>query len=240
VGRGTRRFIENGRKNDGSDTFVRRSQARASENFGEANESTPTKREKSQIQWRMTRAKTIVSLNNMLSYGSRFLFRRVTSRTRSSQSFLKEERIFPSGIRHLSSKQKEDGQDAAKNKTEEDSLKETIRKMQEGDKKTFDGNAEMDEKFDGFLRSAAGTWSTLSEEVGKTWGELLKSGERKSINKKIAHPEDTVEGEAEYTGPVEIMVIDESEHYTAWERMQKRLTEAPIISGKLCSWCFLF
>jgi hypothetical protein len=41
-----------------------------------------------------------------------------------------------------------------------------------------------------------------------------------------------MEGEAECTGTVDIMVIDESEHLTAWERMQKRLKDAPIISGK--------
>jgi hypothetical protein len=28
------------------------------------------------------------------------------------------------------------------------------------------------------------------------------------------------------------MMIDESEHLTAWERMQKRLAEAPIIQGR--------
>jgi hypothetical protein len=27
-------------------------------------------------------------------------------------------------------------------------------------------------------------------------------------------------------------LIDESEHLTAWERMQKRLAEAPIIQGR--------
>jgi hypothetical protein len=103
--------------------------------------------------------------------------------------------------------------------------------MQQGAKSKYLDD-DKDAQFDGFLRSAAGTWSSFSEEVGKTWGELLKSGERKSINKKLKHPEDTMEGEAEYTGTVDIMVIDESEHLTAWERMQKRLKDAPIISGK--------
>lgn len=103
--------------------------------------------------------------------------------------------------------------------------------MKEG--KDSKGDDNMDEQIDGFMRSAAGKWSTFTEEVEKTWGELLRAGEAKSINKKIRHPEDTAEGEAEYTGSLEIMVIDESEHLTAWERMQKRLTEAPIISGKM-------
>ena len=82
------------------------------------------------------------------------------------------------------------------------------------------------------MRKASDFWSTATEEVGKTWEELLRSGERKDINKKIGRPQDTVDGDEEYTGPVSIMVIDESENLTAWERMQKRLTEAPVIQGK--------
>jgi len=110
-------------------------------------------------------------------------------------------------------------------------LEDTVRRMRKEGKATDD--EELDPRLDDFLRKASDTWSTLSDEVGKAWGELLASGERKDINKKLLHPEDTVEGEAEYTGPVDIMVIDESEHLTAWERMQRRLTEAPIISDIL-------
>jgi hypothetical protein len=169
---------------------------------------------------------SICKIKMLSSSAQRVLARRVASQARTSRLF--EERSATFGIRQWSSKQKDDDEEPAK---AEESLKDTVRKMQQGDKaKTSDDN--MDAQFDGFLRSAAGTWSSFSEEVGKTWDELLKSGERKSINKKLNHPEDTMEGEAEYTGTVDIMVIDESEHLTAWERMQKRLTDAPIISGK--------
>lgn len=158
----------------------------------------------------------------------RALARRVALRARNSSAF--ETRASTFGIRQSSSKAKDDEKEPEKI----DSLKDTVRKMQQGNKsKTSENN--LDDQFDGFLRSAAVTWSSFSEEVGKTWDDLLRSGERKSINKKIKHPEDTTEGEAEYTGTVEIMVIDESEHLTAWERMQKRLTEAPIISGRILS-----
>lgn len=61
---------------------------------------------------------------------------------------------------------------------------------------------------------------------------MVQSNERKSINKKI-HPTETEGGDAPYTGPVELMIIDPSEQLTAWERMQKRLTEAPIIQQML-------
>ena len=125
---------------------------------------------------------------------------------------------------------------ASKNDNKE-SLEDTVKRMKKESKsKNADGGDDgFDPQIDGFLRKATETWSAFTEEVGKTWGELLKAGERKDINKKIAvnHPHDTVEGDAEYTGSVEIMVIDESEHLTAWERMQKRLTEAPIISDIL-------
>ncbi len=129
-------------------------------------------------------------------------------------------------VRHWSAKvdtneKKDDGEN-------KESLQDTVRRMQGKEGSSEDPNIQLD----GALRKAADVWSTFSEEVGKAWNELLKSGERKDINKKLIHPEDTTEGEAPYTGSVQIMVIDESEHLTAWERMQRRLTDAPIISGE--------
>jgi hypothetical protein len=112
---------------------------------------------------------------------------------------------------------------------QEESLKDTVRKM--GGKQTLQNDNNVDPRIHELKEKASSFWSSFTEEVGKAWQELLKSGERKDINKKIRHPEDTLEGEKPYTGPVEIMVIDESEHLTAWERMQKRLTDAPIIQG---------
>ena len=171
----------------------------------------------------------------MFSQGQRLLAKRLSYQIRAGSSrmriiephdaFL---RSTPSAIRHLSTKQQQDGEKQQEEKSKE-SLEDTVKRMQ-GDKKNDDDA--LDPRLDGFFRSASESWSTFSEELGKTWKELLKSGERKDINKKLLHPEDTVEGEAEYTGPVEIMVIDESEHLTAWEKMQRRLTDAPIIQGK--------
>jgi hypothetical protein len=85
-------------------------------------------------------------------------------------------------------------------------------------------------------------WDKVKIEVDKTWHELVTAGKPKDINKKI-HPVETEEGNKEYTGSVEIMLIDESEHLTAWERMQRRLEESPIIQGMcvtqhLSSRCF--
>ena len=86
--------------------------------------------------------------------------------------------------------------------------------------------------FQAWQIQAADTWDSFRAEVSSAWQDMVQSNERKSINKKI-HPTETEGGDAPYTGPVELMIIDPSEQLTAWERMQKRLTEAPIIQQML-------
>jgi len=127
--------------------------------------------------------------------------------------------------------EKEDGT----SKKEGETLEETVKRMQREEGASDEKSSSFDPQLEGFMRTAMQGWSKFRDEVGDTWEELLKTGERKDINKKIHihHPEDTAEGDQEYTGPVSIMVIDESENLTAWERMQKRLTDAPIISDIL-------
>ena len=126
---------------------------------------------------------------------------------------------------------KEDAADDKKKESFEDMLN---RMESEGNTAEKKEGSTSDSQWDtdSMLRRVSRTFASFTDEVSATWQDLLKSGERKDINKKIHQPEATAEGEAEYTGPVEIMVIDESENLTAWERMQRRLTEAPIIQGK--------
>mmetsp|Transcript_20713 Transcript_20713/g.48031 ORF Transcript_20713/g.48031 Transcript_20713/m.48031 type:complete len:395 (+) Transcript_20713:60-1244(+) len=112
-------------------------------------------------------------------------------------------------------------------KKENESFQETVNRL-----RGEEANSSSEESATEFRRNVSGIWSTVSNEVGLAWQELVNSGERKSINKKI-HPVATAAGEAPYTGPVDIMVIDPSENLTAWERMQKRLTDAPIIQDML-------
>lgn len=110
-----------------------------------------------------------------------------------------------------------------------ESLKDTVNRLKD------DKNAADDQQKiipDDFIANLADRWAGFTSELGNTWQELLRSGERKDINKKI-HPVATTEGDKPYDGTVEIMVIDESENLTAWERMQKRLTDAPIIQDLL-------
>jgi len=121
------------------------------------------------------------------------------------------------------------------NKNNNENLRETLNRIRGNS-----GSQENDDQAGGsqneFFQRAAKGWSYFSEELSNTWQELLQSNQRKNINKKIHHMP-TKEGDstsaASYDGPLEIMVIDESENLTAWERMQKRLTEAPIIQGMM-------
>jgi import inner membrane translocase subunit TIM44 len=79
-----------------------------------------------------------------------------------------------------------------------------------------------------------GAWDAFSSEVRLAWKELLESGRARDINKKIKvlHPVERSDA-GEYTGPLDLVVIDPSENLTAWERMQKRLSDTPIIAGMI-------
>jgi import inner membrane translocase subunit TIM44 len=118
----------------------------------------------------------------------------------------------------------------ASNETKGDSLRDTVNRLKKEGK---DDEEKSTSNNNDIMRTLAEKWAVFSDEVGKTWQELLASGERKSINKKLIHPHETPGGDEPYNGPVEIMVIDESEHLTAWERMQKRLAQAPVIQDIL-------
>lgn len=134
---------------------------------------------------------------------------------------------------------------SADNKKEHDdeqpSLKETLNRMKNSNKvddnidpnkKNDQGSAAEGFDYQAMMSRAADIWDSFQGEVSSAWNDIVQSNERKSINKKI-HPTETPGGDAPYTGPVDIMVIDPSERLTAWERMQKRLTEAPIIQQML-------
>ena len=118
------------------------------------------------------------------------------------------------------------------NKEEKESLQDTINRIKNEGKQTNE-HEQSTTTFDqnDIFRKAADFVGSFQEEVSKTWRDLVQSGGAKDINKKI-RPTETVEGAVEYTGPVEIMIINPSENLTAWQRMQKRLTDAPIIQSK--------
>mmetsp|Transcript_8313 Transcript_8313/g.10898 ORF Transcript_8313/g.10898 Transcript_8313/m.10898 type:complete len:404 (+) Transcript_8313:77-1288(+) len=115
---------------------------------------------------------------------------------------------------------------AAEGGKKNESFEETINRLR-GEEGSNSGSSTSD-----FQRRLADMWGNAKDEVSLAWKELVESEQRKSINKKI-HPVATNVGDKPYTGPVEVMVIDPSEQLTAWERMQKRLTDAPIIQDML-------
>jgi import inner membrane translocase subunit TIM44 len=117
-----------------------------------------------------------------------------------------------------------------KDASDGDSLRDAIHRLKQ--EKDDDDDDNVNISSNDFFRKAADLFDAAKAEIALTWQELVNAGKPKSINKKI-HPTETAEGNAEYTGSVEIMVIDESEHLTAWERMQRRLAEAPIIQDIL-------
>jgi len=123
-------------------------------------------------------------------------------------------------------------------KSSGDSLRDAVNRIkskEDNSEKKGEGKEEpldSDNNNELFDRAATG-WNSLTSEVGSAWQDLVNSGVRKDINKKIHPAGDTPEGNMMYSGPVDIMVIDESENLTAWERMQRRLTDAPIIQGMI-------
>lgn len=144
-----------------------------------------------------------------------------------------------------------DDEETAKAKTKKagsngDSLRDAVNraKAKDGEEIPEDSAASGDDSTNELLHKARDTASSFFGAVSQTWSELLDSGKPRSINKRIHEPvQDLADGEVpedddaaadKYEGSTAIMVIDEDEHLTAWERMQRRLSDAPIIQDFLC------
>lgn len=98
-----------------------------------------------------------------------------------------------------------------------------------------------------YLEKLTSMGASFLDTVSQTWDELIASGQAKDINKKIGNAAPSpAEGAPDYSnddaaadkyesykGNRDIMVIDPQEHLSAWERMERRLRDAPIISDIL-------
>ncbi|KAL3780852.1 hypothetical protein ACHAW5_002785 [Stephanodiscus triporus] len=99
-----------------------------------------------------------------------------------------------------------------------------------------------------YLEKLTSIGTSFLQTVSQTWDELVASGQAKDINKKIgtAPPSSSSDGAPNYSdddaaadkyenykGNRDIMVIDPQEHLSAWERMERRLRDAPIIADIL-------
>ena len=86
---------------------------------------------------------------------------------------------------------------------------------------------------------AVGYLKSFVKAVGETWDELVDSGKPKSINKSIRSPDgsgsqstkESKDAGEVYDGPSSLMIVDEE--LPAWEKLQRRIAEAPIIKGIL-------
>ena len=123
-------------------------------------------------------------------------------------------------------------------------LRESIEKLKSEDMKESkreDTQTDMDPRLERLSDMTASFIDTLSQ----TWQDLVSAGAPKDINKKIGTPvvdddapnygndDEAADKYEEYKGSKDIMVIDPEEHLSAWERMERRLKDAPIIQDIL-------
>lgn len=127
-------------------------------------------------------------------------------------------------------------------------LRETIEKLKGDKSNTSDESASADTSSNvgnnELLNKFSSMASSFMASISETWNELIASGKAKDINKKIGAPSDSgkpnyanddeaADKYEEYKGSKDIMLIDPEEHLSAWERMEKRLRDAPIIADIL-------
>jgi import inner membrane translocase subunit TIM44 len=134
---------------------------------------------------------------------------------------------------------------------ESESLRDVINKLkQQEEKEGSSSSSTSPPSFDAdtLLYQFRTGMDSFRDEVAKTWDELLASNQSKGVNKKIHDPiakekrssnnsdedePENVDDEAadKYDGVTAISII--KEQVSAWEKMQRRLTEAPIIQNIL-------
>lgn len=145
-------------------------------------------------------------------------------------------------LRFLSSSSKPDNENLEKKETavgegkKGESFEDTINRLA-GDQ------ASEKQRSNEHVEKLSSMFSTFASAVGETWQELLESGKGKSINKSIRPSETDGSKKADssgatddkfeqnYDGPSALMIVDED--LGAWEKLQKRIAEAPIIKGIL-------
>ncbi len=129
--------------------------------------------------------------------------------------------------------------DEKKDEKKKESLEDTINRL----KGSKDESAQSSPSFDtnDFLSKAADTYASFRSSLSDTWQDLINSSQPTDINKQIhqsrpgSSADDDNEAADKYEGTTAIMIIDEEENLNAFERIQRRLSEAPIIQGIFAS-----
>lgn len=123
-------------------------------------------------------------------------------------------------------------------------LRESIEKMKAEDAKEAK-EEETQTEIDPRLQRLSEMTASFIDSLSQTWQDLVSAGAPKDINKKIGTPivnddspnygndDEAADKYEEYKGSKDIMVIDPEEHLSAWERMERRLKDAPIIQDIL-------
>ena len=158
-----------------------------------------------------------------------------------------------SSIRQFATKSSDTDNDDDTNTEKKKDLRESIERLKKENSDTNSSNessTDKDEETESnpHIEKLTKLSSSFFTQISQTWDELISSGQATDINKKIGTPHSTnsnseepnygnddeaADKYEEYKGSKNIMVIDNAEELSAWERMERRLRDAPIISGML-------
>eukprot|EP00816_Leptocylindrus_hargravesii_P006987 CAMPEP_0196820544 /NCGR_PEP_ID=MMETSP1362-20130617/75795_1 /TAXON_ID=163516 /ORGANISM="Leptocylindrus danicus, Strain CCMP1856" /LENGTH=373 /DNA_ID=CAMNT_0042199475 /DNA_START=144 /DNA_END=1262 /DNA_ORIENTATION=- len=125
-------------------------------------------------------------------------------------------------------------------KKKQESFEETLNRLS-GKKDSGENGDSGSQQMNETIHKASSFFSSFTTAVAETWQELLDSNKGRSINKSVkgsgskskgssGSSDDSAEA-TDYDGPAALMIVDED--LGAWEKMRKRLAEAPVIKGIL-------
>ena len=121
-----------------------------------------------------------------------------------------------------------------------DPLRDAVNRLK-GDKEADYESSSTSTQQNEILSKVADSWASFSVSLSETWDDLINSNTPRDINKKLhesrpgSSADDDNDAADKYEGSTAIMIIDEDENLTAFERIQRRLSDAPIIQNILNS-----
>eukprot|EP01083_Nonionella_stella_P152176 487429_1 len=122
-------------------------------------------------------------------------------------------------------------------KKDTDSLHDAINRMKGEDGSEGGTSSSSSFSNDDVLYKISNAASSFTDAVSETWEELINSNKSKDVNKSIHEPRSAsasdIDNEAadNYEGTTAIMLFDEEENLGTFDKMQRRLSEAPIIQN---------
>ncbi len=175
--------------------------------------------------------------------------------SKSGRSYIQQKILnnqYSSISRQFSSDSPDGGKPSGGKQTKKKDLRESIERLKSFDSESSsrdsagfsnEKNAPPDD-INPYVEKVSSIATSFLRSLAQTWDDLIASGQAKDINKKLSTPTDTddkpnysnddeaADKYEKYKGSKDIMVIDPQEHLSAWERMERRLRDAPIIQGE--------